>query len=188
MFAFRGGEYPLRVRRALLLSLLLCPGCGPANRKVRIPGDRGPLAAAPLDPWVLTTLNGRDPEPAYLSNGLIGVRIGRNASGLGPDGKPLGFYMIDEYEGTGEEKIRPLPNPLLVTLAVGNATLPGGRRLRLSEKRGHAARPARRDGVPAGARYARRDAHDVLEAGGSGGELHHRSASDDAGARPAMGR
>ena len=93
---------------------------------MRIPSDRGPLATAPLDPWVLTTLDGRDPEPAYLSNGLIGVRVGRNASGLGPDGKPLGFFMIDEYDGTGEEKIRPLPNPLLVTFAVGNKTYQGG--------------------------------------------------------------
>ena len=75
---------------------------------------------APIDPWVLTTLDGAGGEPAYLSNGLIGVRVGRSAGGLDPDGKPLGFFMIDEYEPSGEEKIRPMPNPLLVTVAIGN--------------------------------------------------------------------
>ena len=68
---------------------------------------------------MLTTLDGSGGEPAYLSNGLIGVRVGRNGGGLGPDGKPLGFLMIDEVEPTGEERIRPMPNPLLVTWALG---------------------------------------------------------------------
>ena len=108
------------MRRALPLLLLALVGCGGPKRAVVV------QKAAPPAPWVLTTLDGRDPEPAYLSNGLLGVRVGRNASGLGPDGKPLGFFMIDEYEGSGEEKIRPLPNPLLVTLAVGNKTYQGG--------------------------------------------------------------
>ncbi len=68
-------------------------------------------------------LTNRDPSaeaPALLWNGLIGVRIGRNGSGLGQDGKPLGFFMIDEYQPSGEEKTLPLPNPILVTWAVGN--------------------------------------------------------------------
>ncbi len=78
-----------------------------------------PAPPTPLDPWVLTTLDGGDAEPAYLSNGLIGVRVGRNGGGLGPEGKPLGFFMIDEVDPVGEEKIRPLPNPLLVTWALG---------------------------------------------------------------------
>ncbi len=81
---------------------------------------------APLDPWVLTTLDGHGGEPAYLSNGLIGVRIGRSAGGLDPEGKPLGFFMVDEYEPKGEERIRSMPHPLLVTLAVGNKTYQGG--------------------------------------------------------------
>lgn len=83
-------------------------------------------AAAPIDPWVLTTLDGRGGEPAYLSNGLIGVRVGRNAGGLDPKGKPYGFFMIDEYQREGEEKILVLPNPLLVTWAVGNKLYTGG--------------------------------------------------------------
>ena len=81
---------------------------------------------APVDPWVLTTLDGAGGEPAYLSNGLIGVRIGRNGGGLDPTGKPLGFFMIDEYDPKGEEKIRTMPNPLLVTWALGNTLYKGG--------------------------------------------------------------
>ena len=110
------------MRRASPFLLLLLVGCGGPKKAAVVPL----VSPAPLSPWTLTTLDGRDPEPAYLSNGLLGVRVGRNASGLGPDGKPLGFFMIDEYEPKGEEKIRPLPNPLLVTLAVGNKTYQGG--------------------------------------------------------------
>ena len=72
------------------------------------------------DGWILTTHEAGSGAPALLWNGLIGVRIARNGGGLGPDGKPLGFYMIDEYEHAGEEKILPLPDPILVTWAVGN--------------------------------------------------------------------
>ena len=68
---------------------------------------------APLDPWVLTTLNADDEGPALLWNGLVGFRIGRDASGKGQP-----FFSIDEYNSTGEEKIRsmtsPLPNGFLV--------------------------------------------------------------------------
>ncbi|RYG26984.1 glycoside hydrolase family 65 protein [bacterium] len=109
-------------RVAVLVVLAALAGCNrgsaPAASKVAPP--------APIDPWVLATLDGRGGEPAYLSNGLIGVRIGRNGSGLDPTGKPLGFFMIDEYEPSGEEKIRSLPNPLLVTWALGNKTFEGG--------------------------------------------------------------
>ena len=105
----------------LLLGLFALPtilaGCDRAPTPVAVVEAPPP---APLDPWMITTLDGSGGEPAYLSNGLIGVRIARNGGGLGPDGKPLGFFMVDEYEPSGEEKIRPMPNPLLVTWALGN--------------------------------------------------------------------
>jgi len=63
------------------------------------------------------------PEPALLWNGLIGVRIGRDGTGVGVDGKPLGFFAIDEYDTTGEEKIRSLPNPLPTGFADGNTPI-----------------------------------------------------------------
>ena len=111
--------YPKGVRRALPLLAALIVGCGHGGSSSTVAAK--PAPPPPLDPWVLTTLDGSGGEPAYLSNGLIGVRVGRNGGGLGPDGKPLGFFMIDEYDPAGEEKIRPMPNPLLVTWALGNA-------------------------------------------------------------------
>ncbi len=112
------------MRRAFPLLAVLIVGCGhtPTTKTALAPK---PAPPAPIDPWVLTNLDGANAEPAYLGNGLIGVRIGRNGGGLGPDGKPLGFFMIDEYDPSGEEKIRPMPHPLLVTWAVGNKLYKG---------------------------------------------------------------
>lgn len=72
---------------------------------------------APVDPWVLTCVDPNATEPALLWNGLIGVRIGRDGTGIGGDGKPLPMFAIDEYEKTGEEKIVPQANPLVMKLA-----------------------------------------------------------------------
>jgi trehalose/maltose hydrolase-like predicted phosphorylase len=60
-----------------------------------------------------------------LWNGLLGVRISRSSNGFGPDGKPLGFFMIDEYQPDGEEKLVDLPNPILVSWSVGNSIYNG---------------------------------------------------------------
>ncbi|HTQ09862.1 MAG TPA: hypothetical protein VMI31_07310, partial [Fimbriimonadaceae bacterium] len=62
--------------------------------------------AAPADPWTMTCLDPTDPEPALLWNGQIGIRIGRDGTGSGP------MFLIDEYDTTGEEKIRELKDPL----------------------------------------------------------------------------
>lgn len=110
-------------RVAVLVLLAAVVGCNRSSSPATAAKTAPP---APIDPWVLATLDGRGGEPAYLSNGLIGVRVGRNGGGLDPTGKPYGFFMIDEYDPTGEEKIRPLPNPLLVAWAVGNKTYQGG--------------------------------------------------------------
>jgi trehalose/maltose hydrolase-like predicted phosphorylase len=105
------------MRRAwsLLFIILLAAGCSshssPAAKSTSAPSS---------DIWTLTCTAPNDPMPALLWNGLVGVRIGRNGSGMDPNGKPLGFFMCDEYDSTGEEKIRPMPNPILVTIAVGN--------------------------------------------------------------------
>ncbi len=111
-------------RLAVLVVLAALAGC---NRSSSSPSAAKPAPPAPIDPWILTTLDGQGGEPAYLSNGLIGVRIGRNGGGLDPTGKPLGFYMIDEYDPTGEEKIRTMPSPVMVAWAVGNSLYKGER-------------------------------------------------------------
>ncbi|MBX7133217.1 MAG: hypothetical protein K1X67_11120 [Fimbriimonadaceae bacterium] len=98
--------------RWLVLGLVLAlGGCQPK------PETPSPAARAPLDPWVTAT---RDPlvsTPALLWNGLIGVRFGRDGTGLGSFGLPQPTFKIDEYETTGEEKIRTLANPFADTWA-----------------------------------------------------------------------
>lgn len=83
-------------------------------------------------------------SPAWLTNGQIGVRIGRDGSGwdhegwvdAGPRGatppardsarKKLPFFAIDAYETTGEERILALPSPLALDIrADGERLSPG---------------------------------------------------------------
>lgn len=72
-------------------------------------------ANGPVDPWVLSTTDPKNPTPAVLWNGLIGVRIGRDGTAIDDQDRP-GLFAIDEYETEGEEKIKPV---------IGNA-LSGG--------------------------------------------------------------
>lgn len=91
--------------------VLFAAGCQPRPSTTQSP----PASKAPLDPWVAAT---RDPlvgTPALLWNGLIGVRLGRDGSGLGAFGLPLPTFKIDEYDPKGEEKILTLANPFADT-------------------------------------------------------------------------
>lgn len=89
-------------KRVALFAFALAAGCGGPKEQPK------PVYAPPppvVDAWVLGTRDARAEEPALLWNGLIGIRILR-------DGAGGAFFAIDEYETTGEEKIRMLPNPL----------------------------------------------------------------------------
>jgi trehalose/maltose hydrolase-like predicted phosphorylase len=94
----------MRKRVALLAFALLAVGCGGPKEAPKAVYAPPPPA---VDAWVLGTRDARAEEPALLWNGLIGVRIKRDGSGAED-----GFFAIDEYDVTGEEKIRALPNPL----------------------------------------------------------------------------
>lgn len=85
----------------------------------RQPAPTPTTLAAQADPWVLTWTDPTDPTPALLWNGLIGVRIGRDGTGVDENNDPLGFLAIDEYERKGEEKIVPLPTPLAMQFSDG---------------------------------------------------------------------
>ncbi|WP_144241249.1 glycosyl hydrolase family 65 protein [Fimbriimonas ginsengisoli] len=98
----------------VLLSLVLIWGCG--SKPPETTAGKPPAVQAPLDPWVLTCLDPKAEEPALLWNGLIGLRIGRDGLGVG---KEPSFFMIDEYEKTGEEKIRGMPNPVRLVVTEG---------------------------------------------------------------------
>lgn len=101
----------------VLVGLVLIAGCGAGSEGK---SAASPPAKAAPEPWTVTTLDSGDPTPAVLWNGLIGIRLDRAAMG---NGKP--FFSSDEYDPTGEEKIRELPNPLPLILAVaGNDIAP----------------------------------------------------------------
>lgn len=97
---------------ALLLVAAL--GCGPK------PPPAPAVAhwpAAKADPWRLICTDPTQTTPALLTNGLIGVRIGRLASGW-EDGKSLPCYTWAHFQAQGEEKIEPVPSPLGVSWSV----------------------------------------------------------------------
>jgi trehalose/maltose hydrolase-like predicted phosphorylase len=114
-------------RLGTLLVLLLVVGCGNKSATTSPATSGKPVPAPPplkADPWVLATNDPNDPEPALLWNGLIGVRIGRNGTGLGQDGKPLPYFAIEAYDTAGEEKIQALPNPLAARWTAGKSSVP----------------------------------------------------------------
>ncbi|MGV3616552.1 MAG: hypothetical protein ACO1SV_14585 [Fimbriimonas sp.] len=93
----------MRTRVALLAFALVAAGCGGPKSPAPVPAPPPPV----VDAWIVGTRDARAEEPALLWNGLIGLRIGRDGTGV-----ENGFFAIDEYETSGEEKIRALANPL----------------------------------------------------------------------------
>ena len=91
-------------------------GCNPHQPEAKSVVKR---VATPLDPWVITALEPTDTTPALLWNGLVGFRFGRDG---GVSEQP--YFSIDEYETTGEEKIRSLTSPLPNGFLVDGKTLP----------------------------------------------------------------
>lgn len=82
-----------------------------------------PAVARQVDPWVLDAYDATEPTAALLTNGLLGMRLGRDGSGYGPDGKPLPVFTIDGYERAGEEKIVSQGHPFLVRWTLDGETL-----------------------------------------------------------------
>lgn len=70
------------------------------------------------NPWFLVCGDPRDPYPALLWNGLVGVRFGRNGGAYGTDSKPLPMFWCEAYQPDGEEAIVPLPNPFDVRFEI----------------------------------------------------------------------
>lgn len=97
-----------RTRTFFLLILVL--GCqGNDHSSVATPTKTPKKAAA--DPWILSCSDPTAPEPALLWNGLVGIRIGRDGTSTGTDGKPLPSFDISKFDSDGE-RIRILPSPL----------------------------------------------------------------------------
>lgn len=91
----------LRTLPWLTLVALLAAGCGGSRTAAGPP-------KAPVDPWVLACVDKAAKSPALVTNGLIGLRLGRDGSGVGP------MFSSDAFQPArdGEEKILALANPL----------------------------------------------------------------------------
>lgn len=105
----------------LLLAAIGVAGCG-SPAKLTADAPKTP-ANGPADPWVLSTNDLSNKTPALLWNGLIGMRLGRDGSGADADGKPLPMFFIDEYQTTGEEKIKPIDSFLQFKFSDGTPLL-----------------------------------------------------------------
>ncbi len=96
------------IRLVIAAGALAAAGCSTPAKPAK--ADRP--APPPPDPWVLACADPLASAPALLSNGDLGVRLGRDGTGVDAKHEPLPFFVSDEYEASGEEKIRTLPNPL----------------------------------------------------------------------------
>lgn len=91
-------------RTWILGFFLLIAGCAAPPKQAN---DVQPAPKPPTDPWVLRWNDPKSGAPALLWNGLIGIRLGRDGTGIAN-----AFFDIRAYQPDGEEKIKPLPNPL----------------------------------------------------------------------------
>lgn len=87
-------------------SVLIC-GCNKSSAPTSESTDSRSAAA---DPWVLSETNPKDPNPAVLWNGQVGIRLSRSAAPFDSEGNSLEAFSITNYESGGEERILPLKN------------------------------------------------------------------------------
>lgn len=112
------GESRLVTASAIILTGLLVLGCGNKEPMVR------QAPQPPAEPWSVSTNDPSSAAPAWLSNGLVGLRIGRDGAGSGDTA-----FLTDEYETEEEQKIVPLQNPFAITVeADGDRLDPRGAR------------------------------------------------------------
>jgi hypothetical protein len=97
------------------LFLVMAAGCGGPEPK-RIKSGAHKALEAPVLADGAATLDPAATLPALLWNGWIGLRLGRDGTGFGPEGSALPLFHVDEYERDGEEKIRPLPHPFAIRI------------------------------------------------------------------------
>ncbi|MEP0765340.1 MAG: glycoside hydrolase family 65 protein [Fimbriimonadia bacterium] len=92
---------------ALVPLLAVVSGCHRAS-------PPAPTPPAPPEPWSIVC-NSPPPEGIYLSNGLMGLKVGPLSDGTGSDGESLPLYRADRYAGLS---IAPQPNPLMARFIV----------------------------------------------------------------------
>lgn len=111
---------PLALSALLALALIGLSGCAkPPETKART------WPTAPADPWRLVCTDPTQTTPAFLTNGWIGVRLNRLASGWEGE-TSLPAFAAHAYQTEGEEKIEALPNPLGVQWSLGDKPVSTG--------------------------------------------------------------
>ncbi len=111
---------PLAFFALLALALVGLSGCAkPPEAKART------WPKAPADPWRLVCTDPTQTTPAFLTNGWIGVRLNRLASGWEGE-TSLPAFAAHAYQTEGEEKIEALPNPLGVQWSLGDKPVSTG--------------------------------------------------------------
>jgi trehalose/maltose hydrolase-like predicted phosphorylase len=103
---FRSKRMHSRILPFILFAI--ATGCSSHQEAATSP----PLTQAPADPWVITTYKANDSTSALLWNGRIGVRVSPDL--VTPIKSPM--FDIDRHDRSGEEKIQPLPNPILLSI------------------------------------------------------------------------
>ena len=104
----------------LAVALVGLSGCAkPPEAKART------WPKAPADPWRLVCTDPTQTTPAFLTNGWIGVRLNRLASGWEGE-TSLPAFAAHAYQTEGEEKIEALPNPLGVQWSLGDKPVSTG--------------------------------------------------------------
>jgi trehalose/maltose hydrolase-like predicted phosphorylase len=94
--------------------LLILAGCQTHSTPSTPP--KPALTSVAPNAWIAYCNDPSASEPALLWNGLVGLRFGRDGSGLDPASRPLPRFDITGYETSGEEKIKREDNPV-VTIA-----------------------------------------------------------------------
>ncbi len=108
-------QWSVKFRPVAWLSIagaIAIAGCGGPPAPTKPPRAR-------VDPWVLMTIDPQAAAPALVTNGLVGLRIGRDGTGYGASGARLQSLRSDAFEPKGEEKILRQGHPFLLRWKVG---------------------------------------------------------------------
>jgi len=93
-----------------LIAVATLGGCAPKGESApTASATPAPYVRPAADPWVVSCTDENAETPAWLANGGVGIRVGR--MGWGDESVQLLAFSLSSYDSTGEEKIRPLPNP-----------------------------------------------------------------------------
>lgn len=123
--SFYNGGTNTMIRWIPLALLLAVVGCSSNPAPSPALPEKKAYQRAPAEPWIVSTLDSTAETPAWVSNGFLGFRVGRD--GLGAQG-PATFFRIDRFQQSGEEKIEGMSSPLIASMTLnGQPILQGAK-------------------------------------------------------------